>query len=81
MKVPAQNNTINSKASMRNIPIKIQCGMYEAMQTHNEAATIGTTMTRKYSGEEFLRSCNTDLLHTHFCDILLKYSISNSFMK
>ena len=78
---PAQNNAINPKASMRNIPITIQLGMYDAIQTHNEAAAIGTTITRKYRGVAFLRSVKNDLLFSHFCDILLKYSMSNNFMK
>ena len=79
--MPAQNNAINPKASMRNIHIIIQLGMYDAIQTHNEAAAIGTSVTRTYNGDEFLRSAKNDLLFSHFCDILLKYSMSNNFMK
>ena len=66
---------------MRNIPIKIQLGIYDAIQTHKLPNTIGASMTRMYSGDEFLRSVKNDLLFSYFCDILLKYSMSNSFIK
>lgn len=81
IKVPAKNNTINPAESMRNIPIKIQWGIYDAAQTHKEADTIGTTMTRIYNGDAFVKCARDDLLFLHLSDILLKYSISNSFMK
>lgn len=66
MNVPAQNNTINPIASMRNSPIKTQLGIYDAMQMHKLANTIGTSMARTYSGDEFLRSAKNDLLLSHF---------------